>query len=127
MGESLSNHPNDQEAAVPTVDSIPAELGSPEAVASDSGFFSAANIEAFERRDIDPYIATGLAAPHGHSAHRAAALRALRDREVPLPSSGKPPCTGTSARANSGSVRVASTFPGTPRATHGTRPPRCSH
>ena len=59
VGESLSNHPNDQAEAEPTVDSIPTRLGKPKAAALDNGFFSQANIEAFERRGIEPYIATG--------------------------------------------------------------------
>ena len=59
VGESLSNHPNDQGEVVPTVDSIPRELGRPEAVALDNGYFSLTNIEALERRGIEPYIATG--------------------------------------------------------------------
>jgi len=59
VGESLSNHPNDQAEAEPTVDSIPTQLGKPKAAALDNGFFSQANIEAFESRGIEPYIATG--------------------------------------------------------------------
>ena len=59
VGESLSNHPNDQAEATPTVDSIPAQLGKPKAAALDNGFFSQTNIEAFESRGIEPYIATG--------------------------------------------------------------------
>jgi transposase len=59
VGESLSNHPNDQAEAEPTVDSIPTELGKPKAAASDNGYFSQANIEVFESRGIEPYIATG--------------------------------------------------------------------
>jgi transposase len=66
VGESLSNHPNDQREVVPTVDSIPAPLGSPQAAALDNGYFSPANIEALERRGIDPYIATGRD-PHNQS------------------------------------------------------------
>jgi len=59
VGESLSNHPNDQAEAVPTVDAIPPELGPPEAAALDAGFFSSTTIAALEQRGIDPYIATG--------------------------------------------------------------------
>ena len=59
VGQSLSNHPNDQAEAKPTVDSIPAELGRPKAAALDNGFFSQTNIMAFESRGIEPYIATG--------------------------------------------------------------------
>jgi hypothetical protein len=59
VGESLSNHPNDQAEAEPTLDSIPPEMGTPDAAALDAGYFSAANITLFERRNIAPYIATG--------------------------------------------------------------------
>ena len=59
VGESLSNHPNDQAEAEPTVDSIPPQLGKPTAAALDTGFFSQTNIAALERRGIEPYIATG--------------------------------------------------------------------
>ncbi len=59
VGVSLSNHPNDQQEAEPTLDAISPDLGTPEAAALDAGYFSEANIAAFERREIDPYIATG--------------------------------------------------------------------
>lgn len=59
VGESLSNHPNDQAEAEPTLDSISTKLGKPEAGALDNGYFSAANIAMFENRGIEPYIATG--------------------------------------------------------------------
>jgi len=73
VGESLSNHPNDQAEAVPTVDSIPPELGQPAAAALDAGFFSATNIAALESRGIDPYIATGRDAHHQSWHERFAA------------------------------------------------------
>jgi hypothetical protein len=59
VGMSLSNHPTDQQEVEPTLDAIPPNLGTPEAAALDTGYFSAANIAVFERREIDPYIATG--------------------------------------------------------------------
>jgi len=59
VGVSLSNHPNDQQEAEPTLDAISPDLGTPEAAALDAGYFSEANIALFERREIDPYIATG--------------------------------------------------------------------
>jgi hypothetical protein len=59
VGESLSNHPTDQHEAEPTLDAIPSELGASDAAAQDTGYFSQANIAVFERRAIDPYIATG--------------------------------------------------------------------
>jgi transposase len=59
VGLSLSNHPNDQQEVEPTLDAIPPELGTPEAAALEAGYFSEANIAAFERREIAPYIASG--------------------------------------------------------------------
>ena len=64
VGQSLSNHPNDQAEAQPTLESISSQLGQPGAAALDNGFFSATNIELFESRGIDPYIATGRDAHH---------------------------------------------------------------
>ena len=61
---TLSNHPNDQAEAIPTLDAIPLALGKPQAGALDNGSFSAANIAAMEARDIEPYIATGRIPHH---------------------------------------------------------------
>jgi transposase len=59
VATSLSNHPNDKQEAGPTMDAFPAELGQPNGIAMDNGYFSASNIEATEKRGIKPYIATG--------------------------------------------------------------------
>jgi transposase len=66
VGVSLSNHPNDQAEAAPTLDSLPPALGTPPGAALDCGFFSAATIAALTGRDIVPYIATGRD-PHHRS------------------------------------------------------------
>src|SRR2546428_5179796 len=58
VATTLSNHPNDQAEAIPTLDAIPLALGKPKAGALDNGYFSATNIAAMEARDIEPYIAT---------------------------------------------------------------------
>jgi transposase len=73
VGESLSNHPNDQAEAQPTLESIPPEVGRPEAAALDNGYFSAANIELFRSRGIEPYIATGRDSHHQSWQERFAA------------------------------------------------------
>jgi Transposase and inactivated derivatives len=73
VGEFLSNHPNDQREAVPTVESIPPELGRPEAAALDNGYFSAANIAYLASCGIEPYIATGRDAHHVSWQERFAA------------------------------------------------------
>lgn len=64
VGQTLSNHPNDQQEAVPTVDAIPAALGRPPAAALDNGYFGAPNVAALEARGIEPYIATGREPHH---------------------------------------------------------------
>lgn len=76
VGESLSNHPNDQQEVEPTLDAIPPELGIPEAATLDAGYFSEANIALFERREIAPYIATGRDPHHPSWWERFAELPA---------------------------------------------------
>lgn len=66
VGQSLSNHPNDQAEAKPTLESIAPEVGRPAAAALDAGYFSATNIALFQSRGIIPYIATGRE-PHQKS------------------------------------------------------------
>jgi len=66
VANTLSNHPNDYAEMKPTLDTIPAELGTPDAAAMDNGYFSAGNITACEARGIEPYIATGRE-PHHRS------------------------------------------------------------
>ena len=63
---SLSNHANDKAEVEPTLAALAPELGTPPAAALDNGFFSPANIAALERRQIEPYIATGRE-PHHQS------------------------------------------------------------
>jgi hypothetical protein len=64
VASTLSNHPNDQAEAIPTLDAIPLALGKPQAGALDNGYFSATNIAAMAARDIEPYIATGRIPHH---------------------------------------------------------------
>jgi transposase len=74
VGHSLSNHATDQAEVAPTLDAIPPALGTPEAAALDTGYFSEANIRDLEARQIDPSIATGREPHHqGWEAYFAAA------------------------------------------------------
>lgn len=66
VANTLSNHPVDQGEALPTVDAIPTELGTPQAAALDAGYFGAPNVLGMEMRGIAPYIATGRE-PHTHN------------------------------------------------------------
>ena len=69
VGNWLGNQPNDKQAALPTIDTVPPEVGQPEAANLDTGYFSENNIAGLEARGIDPYIATGRS-PH-HQGWRA--------------------------------------------------------
>jgi len=64
VANTLSNHPSDQGQALPTVDAIPQELGTPSAAALDNGYFSPQTIAGLEERGIEPYIATGREPHH---------------------------------------------------------------
>jgi transposase len=64
VSNTLSNHPTDRGEALPTVDAIPDQLGTPPAAAFDNGYFSPATIAALEARGINPYIATGREPHH---------------------------------------------------------------
>jgi hypothetical protein len=69
VGHFLSDEANDKQMALPTIDSVPAELGKPDTANLDTGYFSQNNIAGLEARGIDPYIATGRT-PH-HQSWRA--------------------------------------------------------
>jgi len=64
VAQALSNHPNHKQEALPTLDTLSPKIGKPEAAALDNGYFSEANIQGMEQRQIDPYIATGREAHH---------------------------------------------------------------
>jgi len=69
VGNWLCNHTNDKQAALPTIDTVPPELGHSQAANLDTGYFSQGNINGLRARGIDPYIATGRS-PH-HQGWRA--------------------------------------------------------
>jgi transposase len=59
VGDWLCDHTNDKQAALPTIDTVPKELGYPDTANLDAGYFSETNIQGLLARGIDPYIATG--------------------------------------------------------------------
>mgnify|MGYP000895778004 FL=1 len=82
VAHSLSNHPTDRNEALPTLDAIAPEVGTPEAAALDTGYFSATNITEMEQRGIDPYIATGRDAHYKSWRTRFAELPAPPPEEA---------------------------------------------
>lgn len=79
VGNTLSNHPNDKQEGVPTVQAIPAALGTPDAAAMDNGYFGPETIQAFEAMGIEPYIAAG------RDKHDSAVLTLLAGEPEPPP------------------------------------------
>lgn len=69
VGNWLCDHPNDKQAALPTIDTVPPAVGQPQKANLDTGYFSESNVAGLHARGIDPYIATGRS-PH-HQGWRA--------------------------------------------------------
>jgi len=64
VGCRVSDHANDKQEAIPTLDAIPSAVGKPESASLDNGYFSEGNIEEIEARAVEPYIATGREGHH---------------------------------------------------------------
>jgi len=64
VGNWLCDHTNDKQAALPTIDTVPPELGQLQKANLDTGYFSQNNIAGLEARGVDPYIATGRTPRH---------------------------------------------------------------
>jgi transposase len=64
VANSVSNHANDKQEAVPTIAALDERLGQPAAAALDNGYYSEGNIAELEKRGIEPYIATGREPHH---------------------------------------------------------------
>jgi len=61
-GHHVSQKTNDKQEVEPALaflDSLPSALGKVDRAASDTGYFSADNVEKFLERNIEPYIASG--------------------------------------------------------------------
>ena len=70
VGTWVCDHTNDRQTALPTIDSVPPDLGRPAAANLDTGYFSANNVTGLTQRGIEPYIATGRSPHHlGWRAH----------------------------------------------------------
>jgi len=66
VAPSLSNHPNDKAEAEPTLAALSPAVGPAEAVTMDNGYWSEPNLQACDRRGIEPYLAAGRE-PHHQS------------------------------------------------------------
>ena len=64
VGCRVTDHANDKQEAIPTLDAIPEAVGKPASASLDNGYFSEGNIEQIEAREVEPYIATGRQGHH---------------------------------------------------------------
>src|SRR5208337_1163565 len=73
VANAVSQAPNDKQQLEPMLDKIgalPDELGKPERLLADTGYFSAANVAACEKTGIEPLIAMGRQPHHPPLAER---------------------------------------------------------
>jgi transposase len=62
VAQHVSQHPNDKQEVAPALDHLDAVapvIGKAEAMLADTGYFSAANVEACHAHRVEPYIAAG--------------------------------------------------------------------
>jgi transposase len=79
--------PNDKEQLAPMVAQLQArqhELGSPEVLLADNGYFSAANVAACAAAKIEPLIALGRERHHRHWRERFAPTPAAPEHPTPV-------------------------------------------
>jgi hypothetical protein len=91
MGERVSQAPNDKQELMPTVQAIPPEAGSVDAVLTDSGFYSEGAVKQIEQTDAGaPTGTTVYAAVEKTDHHRSVADLEQRP-EPPAPSAEASP------------------------------------
>lgn len=83
VGQRLTDHPNDKQELIPTLDAIPEAVGQPEVGLADAGYYSEANVRECLERGLDPYIATGRGTHYKSLEERLAELRGREPPELP--------------------------------------------
>jgi hypothetical protein len=79
--------PNDKRQLAPMLDklaALPADLGQPQTLLADTGYFSAANVQACGAAGIEPLIALGREAHHPGLVERFAAAPPAPDDPTPV-------------------------------------------
>ena len=59
VAATLTQHTNDKQQVEPMLDELPPEMGKPDTLLADNGYFSQGNIKACDDRSITPLIALG--------------------------------------------------------------------
>ena len=104
IGQRVSDAPNDKEQLVPTLASIPTELGKPHTALTDSGFYSAAAVTAIEAPGVDGLPGTIIIAAVARTGHH----RSVADLEK----HGDPPPPGPEATARERMIHRTATEAG---------------
>src|SRR4051812_13734799 len=87
VGADVAQAPNDKQQLEPMLGkfaALPADLGKPETLLADTGYFSAANVQACGAAGIEPLIALGREAHHPGLAERFAAAPPAPDDPTPV-------------------------------------------
>ena len=87
VASAVSQAPNDKQQLEPMLDKIealPEELGKPERLLADTGYFSAANVAACAKAEIEPLIAMGRQPYHPPLAERFEAAPEAPDDPTPV-------------------------------------------
>ena len=87
VASAVSQAPNDKQQLEPMLDKIealPEELGKPECLLADMGYFSTANVAACEQAGIEPLIAMGRQPHHPPLAERFEAAPEAPEHPTPL-------------------------------------------
>lgn len=89
MGQRVTDHPNDKQELIPTLEAIPEKVGKPEVGIADAGYYSETNVKQCQERGVDPYLATGRAPHYRPLAERLAELRGIEPPALPEESTPK--------------------------------------
>jgi transposase len=87
LATNVVQAPNDKQQVTPMLeklDALPEELGAIETLLADTGYFSAANVQACAAAQIDPLIAMGRQPHHPPLAERFAPAPPPPDKPTPL-------------------------------------------
>ena len=88
VGERVTDAPNDKEQLVPTLASIPAELGKPDTVLTDSGYYSEAAVAAIEAPGPDGRPETEVPAAVVRTGHHRSVADLEKHDDPPPPGPG---------------------------------------
>src|ERR1022692_2859074 len=91
--------PNDKQQVAPMlgkIDALPEDLGRPETLLADNGYFSEANVTLCEAANIEPLIALGRQPHH----------RSLRERFAAAPHAPRQPTYRKGKRLNSSHLAI---------------------